>query len=183
MASVNSLSDESCLYLQNQPRLAVGRTCSYQTRRWPLFFIPRAAILRGGALSGTFHPNAGRQEDMTITADFSRCGLRVRRLARPPSAARRVAARRLSGPRMAGPWFAGRRMAGPWTPVFRDALSLSLFRLPEPEPDVAQRPPIPLAHFLWGEGLSAGRTAWRASIPSPGFSAGLDASVCNPVCR
>jgi hypothetical protein len=185
--SVNSLSDEPCLYLQNQARLAVGRTGSYHTRRRPLFFIPRAAILRGGALSGTFHPNAGRQEDMTITADFSRCGLRARRLARPPSAARRVAGRRMAGPRMAGPRIAGRR-----TPVSRDALSLRLFRLPEPEPDVAQCPstglpagrgPISQGDVPQGGGFPSGRTAWRASIPSPGFSAGFRASVCNPVCR
>ena len=149
---MNSLSDERCFCLQNRARLADGRTCLYQTRRRPLFFIPRAAILRGGALSGTFHQNAGRHEDMTITADFSCRGLRARRLARPPSAARRIA-------------------------VPHNALSLSPFRLPEPEPDVAQRPP---------RAVPSGRPAWRASIPFPGFSAGsagIGASLCGLVCR
>ncbi|WP_434114842.1 hypothetical protein [Paraburkholderia caffeinilytica] len=131
---MNSLSDEPWFYLQNQPRLAVGRTCLYQTQRRPLFFIPRAAILRGGALSGTFHPNARRHEDMTITADFSHRGHDGRQI-----------------------------------PVSRDALSLSPFRLPEREPDVALRPP---------RRFPSGRIAWRASIPSPGFSAGTGASMC-----
>jgi hypothetical protein len=41
-------------------------------RSLPLFNIPPAAILRGGALSGAFHPNGSRLKDMTITADFFR---------------------------------------------------------------------------------------------------------------
>jgi len=106
----------------------------------PLFLIPRAAILRGGALSGPFQPNARRRKDMTITADLSRRGLAARRrLAPPPSAGLRISIR-------------------------RDALSLSPLRMPESEPGVAQRPP---------RGLAAERFARRASIPSPGLSAGL----------
>jgi hypothetical protein len=143
-------------YLQNLPRLAVGRAYSYQTRRRPLFFIPRAAILRGGALSGPFHPNAGRHEDMTITADFSCRGHSARRPVRPPSAASRVA----------GPRSAGRRLAGPQPPAFRDALSLSPFRLPEPEPDVAQRPHPPKGPFLGPRSfLRAHRVAGLYPIP------------------
>ncbi|WGS52423.1 hypothetical protein LFL96_29975 [Paraburkholderia sp. D15] len=37
--------------------------------RPPLNF-PRVAILRGGALTGTFHPNGVRRKDLTITADL-----------------------------------------------------------------------------------------------------------------
>jgi len=155
------------IFAESAP-LGCRHTCSHHTRRRPLFFIPRAAILRGGALSGTFHPNARRHEDMTITADFSCRGPSARRPARPPSAAC---------------LFVGLRVAGRRTPVSRDALSLGPFRLPEPEPYVAQRPSIPQGDFLRGGGLPAGRTAWRAAIPSPGFSAGLGASVCSSVCR
>jgi hypothetical protein len=155
------------------------RTCSQDTRRRrPLFFIPRAAILRDGALSGTFHPNVGRHKDMTITADFSCRGRSARCLARPPTAGRRMAGPRVAGRRMAGPRIAGRQ-----TSIFRDALSLSPFRLPEFGSDAAQRLPIPQGHFLRGGGLPSGRTAWRVSIPSPGFSAGIGVSVCNSVCK
>lgn len=49
-------------------------------------------------------------------------------------------------------------------PLRRDALSLSPLRMPESEPGVAQVP---------SRGLPAGRFARRASIPSPGLSAGL----------
>ncbi|MFM0642923.1 hypothetical protein PQR14_01220 [Paraburkholderia bryophila] len=73
-------------------------------RSLPLFNNPPAAILQGGALSGAFHPNGGRLEDMTITTDFFR--------------RRRAACR---------------------------------------------RPTEPLC------------SAWRASIPFPGFSAGIGA--------
>ena len=140
-------------------RLAVEGATLYQTRCRPLFFIPRAAILRNGALSSTFYPNAGWHEDLTIIADFSRRERSVRRQTRPPSCCR---------------WFAGRR-----SPMFRDALSLSPFRLPEPVPNVAQRPLNPQKDFLRGTGVPSGRTAWRASIPSPGFSAGFGVSLCS----
>lgn len=106
----------------------------------PLFITSRAAILRGGALSGTFQPNGGRHEDMTITADFFHRGLYARRrVATPLSAA-------------------------PGISLVRHALSSSPLRMPESEPGVAQRPP---------GGLAAGRFARRASILSPGLSAGL----------
>lgn len=196
MVSVNSLSDEPCFYLQNLPRLAEGLVCLYSTRCWPLFFIPLAVILPDGALSGTFHPNAGRHKDMTITADFSCRGLGARRPARP-SAACRTAGLRTAGLWIAGLWIAGRRTAGRRITGSRNALSLRLFRLPEPESGVAQHPPIPQSpkgtscgagDFLRSGGLPAGRPprrvpagriAWRASIPSPGFSAVIGASVCS----
>ena len=113
MESVNSLSDSAGFYLENLPRLAEGPTRDHHTRSRPLFIFPPAAILRGGALSGAFHPNGGRRKDMTITADFFR--------------SRREACRRLA------------------------------------------------SFEASSTGLPSARIAWRASIPSPGFSAGIGA--------
>lgn len=128
------------LFAESGP-LADGRACGHHhTRIRPLFISSPAAILRGGALSGTFQPNGSRRKDMTITADFLRRGL---------SACRRVATLLCAALEI---------------PVRRDALSLSPLRMPESEPGVAQRP---------RRGLAAGRFARRASIPSPGLSAGL----------
>jgi hypothetical protein len=127
------------LFAESAP-LAEGRARAHHTRTRPLFFIPPAAILRGGALSGTFQPNGSRRKDMTITADFSRRGLcACHRVATPLSVGLEI-------------------------PVRRDALSLSPLCMPKSEPGVAQVP---------SRGLPAGRFARRASIPSPGLSAGL----------
>ena len=106
------------LLFAESPPLGGGRTCSHHTPTPLLFVIPRAAILRGGAWSGTFHPNGCRRKDMTITADSFRFGLRAGCPARLPSAVRQI-------------------------PVTRDALPLSPLRLTEFWPHVAQRSPIP----------------------------------------
>lgn len=112
---------------------------SHPTRIRPLFTIPPAAILCGGALSGTFRPNDSRRKDMTITADFFRRGFSACRRVAPPLS------------------------AGFETPVQHDALSLSPLRMPECEPGVAQRPPRGLAAGRFARrvsipspGLSAG---------------------------
>jgi hypothetical protein len=105
--------------------LAEGRTRAHHTRIRPLFIIPPAAILRDGALSGTFQSNGSRHKDMTITAEFSRRGF---------SARRRVA------PLLS---------AGLGIPVCRDALSLRPLCMPASRPDVAQCLPrgLPAGRF------------------------------------
>jgi hypothetical protein len=80
--SVDSLSDFSGVLFAKLRPLVEGcrranrrRNClpdrTDRTVIRPLFIIPPAAILRGGALSGTFHPNGVGREDMNITADTS----------------------------------------------------------------------------------------------------------------
>lgn len=115
----------------------------------PLFLIPRAAILCGGALSGPFQPNARRRKDMTITADLSRRGLAARRrLAPTPSAGLRISIR-------------------------RDALSFSPLRMPERGPDMTSRAPATRCAGRSPTGLASGPIARRAFATLPGLSAGL----------
>lgn len=119
-------------------RLAAGRLFgSRHGRNQPLFVIPPAAILRGGALSGTSYPNGRRHEDTTITTDSFSFELRVCHPLRPRYAALRIP---------------GRRM-----PASRDALSLRPLRLTEPEPDVAWRAYISSPGLTAGTGVSAHR--------------------------
>jgi hypothetical protein len=112
--SVNSLSDFRRLQLAKSARFSQ-----------PLSIIPPAAILHGGALSGTFHPNGVRRKDTIITADTSRCGHAVRR--------------RISAPLLTHLQAACRRQPGALEkPLRRDALSWRPLRLPETGPDPAQ---------------------------------------------
>jgi hypothetical protein len=123
---VNSLSDAAGIYLENPLRLADTACVFNGTRRRPLFFHPRSAILCDGALSGAFHPNVSRHEDMIITTDFT-CGGPCR--CRPAS--------RLRSARSARPEQADSSGALSWWPR----------RLPEPEPEPDRSPrtssPIP----------------------------------------
>jgi hypothetical protein len=101
-------------YLQNGRRLWKGAGAqtggksrlSNRPAIQPLFIFPPAAILRGGALSGTFHPNGVGRKDMIITADIFLRGRAARRSLR----------------------WSPRQIANS-----RDALSVGPLRWPEPE--------------------------------------------------
>lgn len=130
--SVDSLSDFRGVLFAKLAPLADGcrrakrrQNClSNRTAIRPLFILPPAAILQGGALSGAFHPNGAGRKDTIITADTSQRGRTARQSPRGSL-------------------------------VFRDALSLSPLRWPEPE---AQLEPAP-------EFNPAQLAARRASIP------------------
>lgn len=137
---MNSLSDAGMLQSAKSVPLVEGFTRakrmhsrpSNRTFIRPLFTILPAAILQGGALSGTFHPNGVGRKDMIITVDTSLRGRRARR-------------RLLRLLPAVLPTGCHRSRAARQSPLCRDALSWSPLRWPEHEPTPAEAPEPNLA--------------------------------------